>query len=168
VQGAGGGLSTALVLLGSAAGLRMWVTSRSEEKRERALAELGADAAFEPGARLPERVDAVMESVGQATWSHSLRSLRPGGKLVVAGATSGPAVDPELPRVFLNQLAIIGVAMGSAAELRALSEFCVEHDVKPAIDSCRPLGEAREAIRKMASGDLFGKVVLDCRSANGS
>ncbi len=56
----------------------MWATSRSEEKRARAL-DLGADQVFEIGARLPERVDAVMETVGEATWAHSLRSLRPGG-----------------------------------------------------------------------------------------
>src|SRR5207244_5822057 len=70
VQGAGGGVATALVELGSAAGLRIWVTSRSPERRARAL-ELGAEKAFEPDARLPERVDAVMETVGAATWAHS-------------------------------------------------------------------------------------------------
>src|ERR687889_1986352 len=75
VQGAGGGVSTALVALGSAAGYRMWVTSRDEARRARAL-ELGADQAFESGARLPERVDAVMESVGRATWSHSAKALK--------------------------------------------------------------------------------------------
>src|SRR5258708_17503932 len=75
VQGAGGGVATALILLGTAAGYRVWATSRSEEKRQRAL-ELGADQAFPPGARLPERVDAVMETVGEATWSHSLKALR--------------------------------------------------------------------------------------------
>ena len=78
MQGAGGGVATALIVLGRAAGLRVWATSRSEEKRARALA-LGADAAFEPGARLPERVDAVAETVGAATWDHSLKSLKPGG-----------------------------------------------------------------------------------------
>ena len=67
VQGAGGGVATALIALGRAAGLRVWATSRSEDKRARAL-ELGADAAFEPGARLPERVDVVIETVGAATW----------------------------------------------------------------------------------------------------
>src|SRR3954466_10511951 len=78
VQGAGGGVATALVVLATAAGIRVWTTSRSEDKRHRAL-QLGADQAFEPGARLPERVDAVMETVGQATWSHSLKALKPGG-----------------------------------------------------------------------------------------
>src|SRR6266702_4570909 len=83
VQGAGGGVATALILLGKAAGYRVWATSRSEAKRERALT-LGADQAFPSGARLPERVDAVMETVGEATWSHSLKALRPGGRIVIA------------------------------------------------------------------------------------
>src|SRR6185312_15211030 len=74
VQGASGGVATALIELGQAAGYRIWVTGRSEEKRRAAL-ELGADQAFESGARLPERVDGVMETVGEATWSHSVKSL---------------------------------------------------------------------------------------------
>ena len=96
VQGAGGGVATALIVLARAAGLRVWATSRSELKRERAVA-LGADAAFEPGARLPERVDVVAETVGAATWDHSLKALKPGGTLVISGATVGrrPARRPE-------------------------------------------------------------------------
>src|SRR5262245_15955139 len=78
VQGAGGGVATALIALARAGGFRVWATSRDEAKRERAVG-LGAHQAFESGARLPERVDAVMETVGQATWSHSCKSLRPGG-----------------------------------------------------------------------------------------
>jgi NADPH:quinone reductase-like Zn-dependent oxidoreductase len=89
VQGVGGGVSTAAIQLAKQLGARVWATSRDEAKRAAAVA-LGADEAFEPGARLPARVDAVMESVGEATWSHSLKSLRPGGRLVVCGATTGP------------------------------------------------------------------------------
>src|SRR5258708_2376061 len=74
VQGAGGGVATALIRLGSAAGYRIWAPSRSQEQRQRAM-ELGADQVFPPDARLPERVDAVMEPGGEATWSHSLRAL---------------------------------------------------------------------------------------------
>ena len=88
VQGASGGVATALIVLGRAAGFRVWVTGRSEEKRAAALA-LGADQAFETGARLPERVDGVMETVGEATWSHSIKSLKPGGVIVTSGATTG-------------------------------------------------------------------------------
>ena len=93
VQGAGGGVATALILLGRAGGYRVWVTSRSEEKRERAV-ELGADQAFPVGARLPERVDAVMETVGEATWSHSVKSLRPGGRIVISARPAAPCPPP--------------------------------------------------------------------------
>lgn len=88
VQGAGGGVATAAIVLGAAAGLRVFATSRDEGKRKRAL-ELGAEAVFATGERLPQRVDAVIETVGAATWSHSVKSLRPGGSLVISGATSG-------------------------------------------------------------------------------
>src|SRR3954471_15391256 len=88
VQGAGGGVATAVVQLGAAAGYRVWVTSRDEARGARAV-EIGADRAFGSGERLPERVDAVMETVGAATWSHSVNSLRPGGTIVISGATSG-------------------------------------------------------------------------------
>jgi NADPH:quinone reductase-like Zn-dependent oxidoreductase len=159
VQGAGGGLSTALVALGRAGGLRVWVTSRSEAKRAKAVA-LGADAAFADGERLPERVDAVMDSVGQATFKHSLRALRPGGLLVTVGATSGANVDPELARVFLNQLRIQGVAMGTREELRRLAVLCASARIEPAVDSTFALADAAEGIRRMVDGELFGKVVL--------
>ena len=159
VQGAGGGLSTALIALGRAGGLRVWVTSRSEAKRERAL-QLGADAVFEDGARLPERVDAVMDSVGQATFRHSLRSLKPGGLLIVVGATSGAEVDPELTRVFLNQIRIIGVAMGTRDELRRLAVLCASAGIEPTVDCTFDLADAGEGIRRMVDGELFGKVVL--------
>jgi NADPH:quinone reductase-like Zn-dependent oxidoreductase len=162
VQGAGGGVATALIALGRAAGLRVWVTSRSEEKRRRAVEELGAHAAFADGERLPERVDAAMDSAGQATWKHSLRSLRPGGTLVTVGATTGGAVDPELARVFLNQIRIQGVAMGTVDELRRLAIMCADGAIEPAIDCELPLADAREGIRRMVAGDVFGKVVFRC------
>src|SRR5581483_6306795 len=107
IQGASGGVATALTVLASAAGIRVWVTGRNEEKRARAL-DLGADQAFEPGARLPERVDAVMETTGQATWKHSIRALKPGGTIVISGATTGDAPPAELTRIFFLQLSVIG------------------------------------------------------------
>jgi NADPH:quinone reductase-like Zn-dependent oxidoreductase len=159
VQGAGGGVATALIALGSAAGARVWATSRSEDKRARAE-ELGADASFEDGARLPERVDAVMETVGEATWGHSVRSLKPGGTLVVCGATSGPAPPAELNRVFFLQLSVVGSTMGTRDELEQLARFCADRNVKPLISSTMPLEDARKGFEEMASGELFGKIVF--------
>ncbi len=159
VQGAAGGVATALTVLGSAAGARVWVTSRSESKREEAM-KLGADQAFESGARLPERVDAVMETVGQATWSHSIKSLKPGGTLVVSGATSGQAPPAELNRVFFLQLSVVGSTMGTRDELERLTRFCLERDIRPAIHATMPLLEAREGFRAMLDGDIVGKVVF--------
>jgi NADPH:quinone reductase-like Zn-dependent oxidoreductase len=159
VQGAGGGLSTALVALGKAGGLRVWVTSRSEAKRAKAV-ELGADRAFAHAERLPERVDAVMDSVGRATFKHSLRALRPGGSLVTVGATSGTDVDPELTRVFLNQIRIQGVAMGTRDELRRLAVLCASAGIEPTVDSTFALADATDGIRRMVDGELFGKVVF--------
>jgi NADPH:quinone reductase-like Zn-dependent oxidoreductase len=160
VQGAAGGVSTALTVLGSAAGVRIWVTSRSESKRRQALA-LGADQAFEPGARLPERVDAVMETVGQATWGHSVRSLKPGGTLVVSGATSGPAPPAELNRVFFLQLSVIGSTMGTRDELERLIRFCLERDIRPAIHETLPLADARAGFQALLDGEVVGKVVFN-------
>ena len=159
VQGAGGGVATALTTLGAAAGLRVWVTSRSEEKRAHALA-LGADQAFESGARLPERVDAVMETVGQATWSHSMRSLRPGGTLVICGNTSGDASPAELTRIFFLQLSVVGSTMGTRDELQQLVRFCVEKDIRPTIQTTIPLADARDGFQAMHDGDIVGKIVF--------
>jgi NADPH:quinone reductase-like Zn-dependent oxidoreductase len=159
VQGAGGGVATALILLGRAAGYRIWATSRSEAKRDRAI-ELGADQAFAAGARLPERVDAVMETIGEATWAHSLRSLRPGGTIVVCGATSGPAPPADLARVFFLQLSVIGSTMGSRDQLGRLLRFCEQTGVRPRIDRALPLDQARDGIAAMISGEIFGKIVF--------
>ena len=159
VQGAGGGVATALIVLGRAAGLRVWATSRSEDKRARAVS-LGADAAFEPGARLPERVDVVAETVGAATWDHSLKSLKPGGTLVISGATSGGDPPAGLNRVFFLQLSVVGSTMGTRDELDRLVRLCVERDVRPVIEACVPMQDARTAFEALAGGDVFGKLVL--------
>ncbi len=160
VQGAGGGVATAAVQLGSAAGLRMWVTSRDEAKGRRAL-ELGADRAFASGERLPAKVDAVLETVGAATWSHSIKSLRPGGTVVIVGATSGDAPPKaELTRIFFQQMRIQGSTMGTRQELTSLLNFMSEQRIAPVIDTVRPLSQARDAFAQMVSGELFGKLVL--------
>jgi NADPH:quinone reductase-like Zn-dependent oxidoreductase len=159
VQGAGGGVATALVAIGRAAGLRMWVTSRDAGKRERAV-ELGAEQAFESGARLPERVDAVMETVGEPTWDHSLKSLTQGGTLVVTGATGGHRAVTDLRRVFFLQQRIVGSTMGTRDELGRLVRLMAETGLRPVIDSVLPLEDAQTAFRRLQDGDVFGKVVL--------
>jgi NADPH:quinone reductase-like Zn-dependent oxidoreductase len=159
VQGAGGGVATALIALGAAAGLRVWVTSRSEEKQQRAL-ELGAAQAFPTGTRLPERVDAVMETVGAATWDHSLRSTKPGGKIVVSGATSGHAPSAGLTRIFFLQLSVIGSTVGTRDELERVARFCVARDIRPLIHMTVALADAREGYRELDQGKVFGKVVF--------
>jgi NADPH:quinone reductase-like Zn-dependent oxidoreductase len=160
VQGAGGGVATALITLARAAGIRVWATSRDEGKRAKAL-EIGAHDAFESRARMPERVDAVMDTVGQATWSHSLKSLKQGGTLVISGATSGQAPkSAELNRIFFLQLRVQGSTMGTRTELAELVQFMANAGVSPHIDSVLPLAEARAGFEKMAAGDVFGKIVF--------
>ena len=159
VQGAGGGVASALIILGAATGYRVWVTSRSEEKRARAV-EVGADRAFEPGTRLPERVDAVFETVGETTWSHSLKSLRPGGTVVVSGATSGANPPAELNRVFFLQLRIVGSTIGSRDELSSVARLCEVSGIRPPIDRVLPLSDAAAGFEAMINGDLFGKIVF--------
>ena len=159
VQGAGGGVATAAIAIGKALGYRVWATSRDEAKRVRAV-ELGADEAFESGARLPERVDAVIETVGEATWAHSLRALRPGGTIVVSGSTSGPNPPADLARVFFLQLNVVGSTMGTREELEALVALLVETGVRPTIDAVFDLRDARSAFERLASGDVVGKIVL--------
>ncbi len=160
VQGAGGGVATALIQLGSAAGYRMWVTSRDAGKAEKALS-IGADQAFGSGDRLPERVDAVMETVGAATWSHSVNSLRPGGTIVISGATSGDAPNKaELTKIFFKQLRVVGSTMGTHDELAHLSRFIVQQRIEPVIDTVLPLADARDGFARMVDGDVFGKVVF--------
>ena len=160
VQGAGGGVATALIVLARAAGFRVFATSRDEEKRARAL-ELGAHEAIESGGRLPQLVDAVMETVGAATWSHSVKSLKPGGTIVISGTTSGPnPPNAELMRLFFQEKNVVGSTMGSRAELGQLIEFLDVTGVRPLIDQVMPMDQAAAGLERVASGDVFGKIVL--------
>ena len=160
VQGAGGGVATACIILGRAAGLRVLATSRDEAKRTRAL-EIGAHDVFESGARLPVKVDAVMETVGRATWSHSVRALRPGGAIVISGTTSGPQLDDaELTRIFFLQLSVIGSTMGTRDELASLVSLLDATGARPLVDRVLPMEQAAEGFGAMVDGDVFGKIVL--------
>ena len=160
VQGAGGGVATALIVLARAGGLKVWATSRDEAKRSRAL-ELGAHEVFESNQRLPDKVDAVMETVGRATWAHSIRSLKPGGVVVTSGTTSGPKLDDAmLSHIFFLQLRVIGSTMGTRAELASLVQLLDATRARPVIDRVLPLERADEGFAAMAAGDVFGKIVF--------
>lgn len=159
IQGAGGGVSTALILLARAAGLHVTVTSRDEDKLARAR-DLGAHVTLASGERLPARVDAVMETVGEATWDHSLKALEPGGVVVVSGATSGPNPPADLRRVFYRQIRIVGSTMGTLRELRSLVQLLDATGTRPLVQDTYALDEAPKAFARMAAGDLFGKLVL--------
>jgi NADPH:quinone reductase-like Zn-dependent oxidoreductase len=159
VQGASGGVATALVQLGAAAGMRVWATGRTDDKR--ALAKrLGAHQTFEPGARLPERVDAVFETVGEATWSHSMKSLKPGGVIVCSGATSGANPPADLQRLFFLQLRVVGSTMGTRDELGDLLSFLDTTGLRPQVGLELPMERAEEGIRAMLEGETAGKIVL--------
>ncbi|WP_150237590.1 zinc-binding dehydrogenase [Nocardiopsis quinghaiensis] len=159
VQGVGGGVATAAIQLASAAGHRVWATSRSGARREWARS-LGVDDAFEPGARLPERVDAVIETVGAATFDHSLRSVRPGGRVVVAGATTGTMPPVDLARLFYRQISIVGSTLGTRDQLSALLRFCEREKVLPVVDRVLSLRETRSALASVELGDMLGKIVV--------
>jgi NADPH:quinone reductase-like Zn-dependent oxidoreductase len=159
IQGAGGGVATAAVLLARAAGLHVTVTSRDPAKLAR-VRDLGAHEAVESGQRLPVKVDAVLETVGDATWAHSLRALVPGGVIVVSGATSGPNPPADLARVFYRQLRIVGSTMGTRDELVRLVGMLDATGLRPVIDEVLPMGDAPEAFARLEAGEVFGKLVL--------
>ncbi|WP_332667015.1 zinc-binding dehydrogenase [Aeromicrobium sp.] len=160
VQGAGGGVATAAITLARAAGFRVYATSRDEDKRKKAV-EIGAHEAFESGARLPSKVDAVIETVGAATWSHSVKSMRPGGTIVIAGATSGDApAHAELTRIFFQQMRVHGSTMGTRDELHRLAQFMDVTGTRPLIDREIPMADAADGLASIIDGDVFGKIVL--------
>jgi NADPH:quinone reductase-like Zn-dependent oxidoreductase len=161
IQGAGGGVATALIALARQAGMRVWATSRDEARGARAV-DLGAHQAFAAGARLPERVDVVMDSVGAATWSHSINTLRPGGTLVICGATSGDnPPKAELTKIFFKPLRVVGSVMGTRQELISLIQMLVATGVRPLIDRILPLSDAHTGFATMIAGDQFGKIIFE-------
>ena len=165
VQGSGGGLASAAISLGAAAGLTVVATGRTPSTRAWARS-LGATEAVEPGTRmdrgtrLGRRVDAVLESVGAATWQHSLRSVRPGGTVVVAGVTSGDPAPALLRRVFYDELTVRGVMVGSRDELEDLLAFLVRTGLRPQVGAVVALTDVAAGLRRMIDGDVRGKVVV--------
>lgn len=160
IQGASGGVSSAAIALARVGGYGVFVTGRSEAKRRLAL-DLGAHEVFESGARLPVKVDAVLETVGAATWEHSLRSLRPGGTIVVSGSTTGPNPGAGLNRIFFQQMSVVGSTMGTRDELQALLRLLQTSGIRPRIAQVLPLDRAREGLAAMIGGDTAGKIVVD-------
>ena len=161
VQGAGGGVATAAVMIGRASGLRVWVTSR-DPAGPSARSTSVPTAASARGERLPEKVDAVLDSVGAATWSHSVNSLRPGGRLVTVGTTSGAEPrSAELTKIFFKPLQVVGSTMGTRSELAAVLRLVETTGIRPVIDRVLPLADAATGLAALADGDVFGKIVLE-------
>jgi len=169
ILGVGGGVSSTAVQIGKLCGARVWVTSSSDDKLQRAKA-LGADecinytkedwvkAVLE---RTGKRgVDVVLENVGTATWKGSLRALAKGGRLVTCGATSGPIGETDIRVVFWKQLRIIGSTMANRREFNQVMSQFFRGRLKPIVDRVFPLKDGAEAQRLLAEGKQFGKLVL--------
>ncbi|CAN5763957.1 zinc-binding dehydrogenase [soil metagenome] len=161
VVGVGGGVASAALCLGVAAGARVFATSRDESKRRRAVA-LGAEDAFDSEGDWPVKAHVVVESVGPATWEQSLAALVPGGRLAVCGGTSGQTVELSLPRLFFKQLEIIGSTMGGYREFADVTGL-VAQGLPVTVDESFPLAEYPAALERLAEGHQLGKIVLDHR-----
>jgi NADPH:quinone reductase-like Zn-dependent oxidoreductase len=169
VLGAGSGVSTFAVSLAAQAGARVLVTSSSAEKIDRARA-LGAERGFDYTAGdWPAEitayadgigVDVVVDSVG-LTWPDSLRCLRPGGRLVVFGATAGADVALQARAVYFGQYSILGTTMGSPRDFEGLLRMVADGSWVPVVDSVRPLADAAAAHARIEAGAHFGKLVLE-------
>ena len=169
VWGIGGGVATAALTIAKALRARVLVTSSSDEKLERAR-ELGADAVVnhatgDVAAAAKEAtggagIDVVVEHVGEATWKTSLGVVRPGGRIAVCGATSGPNPPAQLHRVWWKQLTIVGSSMGTRADFEAAYDLVKSGRAKPVIDRVYPLEAIRDAHERLEAGEQLGKIVL--------
>jgi NADPH:quinone reductase-like Zn-dependent oxidoreductase len=159
VQGASGGMSTALIQLGRAAGFEVWVTSRSARGRE--LAErLGAHRTFGSNEALPRRVQAVVDNIGPTSWEHSMASVARGGTIVITGLTTGPEVKLALLPMLGNQITVCGSIMGTLRDMKSMMAFIISAGIKPEIGEPIPMERAREAFHKMWQGETHGKTVF--------
>jgi zinc-binding alcohol dehydrogenase/oxidoreductase len=159
VVGIGSGVSCAALAIGAAMGARVEVTSRSEQKQAQAL-DMGAAAAHDSAAqKWAVEADVVVESVGPATWEQSVRALKPGGRIVVCGSTSGPKVELTLPRLFFKQLEIIGSTMGSYQEFDEVLAM-VDAGLPITIDESFPVENYPDALARLEHGEQLGKIVL--------
>jgi NADPH:quinone reductase-like Zn-dependent oxidoreductase len=159
VQGASGGMSTALIQLGCAAGFQVWATSRSATGRK--LAEkLGAKRTFDANEVLPRKVQAVIDNIGPASWQHSITSLARGGTLVVTGGTTGLEVQLPLLPMLSEQITVRGSIMGTLQDMRNMMSFIVGTGIRPEIGNVIPMDRATEAFRAMWKGETYAKTVF--------
>lgn len=169
IWGIGGGVALAALQICKARGARVWVTSSSSAKLERARA-LGADetldhSALDIGREIRARtrrrgVDVVVDSIGERTWAQSLNSLVRGGRLVTCGGTSGPNLSMDVRRLFWNQWSIFGSTMGNDAEFDAVVAELAAGRLTPPVDSVHDLADGHTAFARMQGGGQFGKIVL--------
>jgi NADPH:quinone reductase-like Zn-dependent oxidoreductase len=159
VQGATGGMATALIQLGRAAGFEVWATSRTEEGRTMAKA-LGANDCFRSNEPLPRKVPAVIDNVGSASWTHSISSLARGGTLVLTGGTTGFDVTLNLLPLLADQLTITGSIMGTLEDMKNMMNLIVHAGIEPEIGEVLPMQRAQEAFRAMWEGKTRGKLVF--------
>jgi NADPH:quinone reductase-like Zn-dependent oxidoreductase len=159
IQGATGGMATALIQLGRAAGFEVWVTSRSEEGRALALA-LGAHRSFASDEALPRKVRAVIDNVGADSWAHSMSSLARGGTLVTVGGTTGFEVALNLLPVFADQLTVTGSIMGTLEDMENMVRLIARAGIEPEIGVILPMERAEEGFRAMWEGRTRGKTVF--------
>ena len=159
VQGARGGMATALIQLAAAAGVEVWATSRDEEGCVLAE-ELGAVRCYKSNERLPHKVDVVVDNVGPASWGHSLDSVVRNGTIILAGLTTGHSVELPLLKAVSQQISLLGTVMGTRNDMINLINFIETTGIVPHIGNVFPMQEAVEAFRLMWSGALRGKIVL--------
>ncbi len=158
IVGIGGGVSAAALAIATRMGAVAYATSRDPEKRTRAL-ELGAAGAFDSEGNWPVKVDVVVDSVGPATWDRSISALRPGGRLVVCGGTSGPKVELNLPKLFFKQIEVIGSTMGSYEEFADVTAL-VGQGLDVQVDEVFAVADYPKALERLREGAQLGKVVL--------
>jgi NADPH:quinone reductase-like Zn-dependent oxidoreductase len=171
VTGASGGVATFVIQIAVALGARVFVTSSTPAKIERAVALGAAGGVLHDDPDWVERLhslaggamDAIIDSYGGSTWRTLLTALRDGGRLVTFGDTGGAGADVEIMDVYWHWRSIVGTTMGSPGEYRALLEHVASHAWRPAIDRSYPLHEIAEAARRLDAPDRFGKVVIRVR-----
>ena len=159
IQGATGGMATALIQLGRAAGFEVWATSRTEEGRARAMT-LGAHQTFPSNAPLPRKVPAVIDNIGSDSWAHSMSSLARGGTLVITGGTTGFDVPLNLLPMIADQLTITGSIMGTLDDMQNMMNLIAQAGIEPEIGAVLPMERAEEAFRAMWEGKTRGKTVF--------